>query len=91
MVHRAAGRADPQIAALWHGINHERLARSRTTATALARKAAIRGTVAHTTRTLWTLTLPEVYVAQVHGAGVAPATYQRWLSDLLINALLPDK
>ena len=88
---RAAGRADPQIAALWQAINHERLARSRTTATALTRKAAIRGTAAHAARTLWTLTLPELYVAQVDGAGITPATYQRWLGEVLINALLPDE
>jgi AcrR family transcriptional regulator len=88
---RAAGRADPQIAALWQGINDERLARSRTTATALTRKAAIRGTAAHAARTLWTLTLPELYVAQVDGARITPATYQRWLGEVLINALLPDE
>jgi hypothetical protein len=57
---------------------------------ALARKAQIRGTVAHAARTLWTLTLPEVYGAQVHNAGVTAATYERWLGDVLSAALLPD-
>ena len=87
---RAAGRADGEIARLWRDINDDRLARARTTATALARKTPIRGTVARAARTLWTLTLPELYVAQVEGAGLTGDSYQRWLADLLVAALLPD-
>jgi AcrR family transcriptional regulator len=87
---RAAARADARIDAIWREINDERLARSRKTATALARKAQLRASVAHATRTLWTLTLPELYGAQVHGAGVTAATYERWLGDVLVAALLPD-
>jgi AcrR family transcriptional regulator len=87
---RAAARADAAIDAIWHDINDERLTRARRTATALARKAQLRGTVAYTARTLWTLTLPEVYGAQVDSAGVTAATYQRWLGDVLVSALLAD-
>lgn len=87
---RAAARADEGIEAIWRDINDERLSRARKTATALAGKAQLRGTVAHAERTLWTLTLPEVYSAQVHSAGVTAATYERWLGDVLVAALLPD-
>ena len=87
---RAAARADSGIEAIWREINDERLTRARKTAAALARKAQLRGTVAHAARTLWTLTLPELYGAQVHSAGVTPATYERWLADVLVAALLRD-
>ena len=87
---RAAARADAQIDAIWRDINDERLTRARKTATALARKAQLRGSVAHAARTLWTLTLPELYSAQVQGAGVTAATYERWLGDVLVAALLAD-
>jgi AcrR family transcriptional regulator len=87
---RAAARADAQIDAVWRDINDERLTRARKTATALARKAQLRGSVAHAARTLWTLTLPELYGAQVHDAGVTAATYERWLGDVLVAALLAD-
>jgi AcrR family transcriptional regulator len=87
---RAAARADAEIDAIWHDISAERLARARRTAAALARKAKLRGTVAHTARTLWALTLPELYGAQRHSAGVTAATYERWLGDVLIAALLCD-
>jgi AcrR family transcriptional regulator len=87
---RAAARADAQIDAIWRDINDERLIRARKTATALAHKAQLRGSVAHAARTLWTLTLPELYGAQVHSAAVTAATYERWLGDVLVAALLPD-
>ena len=87
---RAAARADAEIDAIWRDINDERVTRARKTATALARKAQLRGTVAHTARTLWTLTLPELYGAQVHSGGVSAATYEHWLGDVLVATLLPD-
>jgi AcrR family transcriptional regulator len=87
---RAAARADAEIDGTWRDINDERLTRARTTATALARKTQLRGTVAHTARTLWTLTLPELYGAQVHSGAVSAATYERWLGDVLVATLLPD-
>jgi AcrR family transcriptional regulator len=87
---RAAARVDGEIDRLWRDINDDRLARARATASALARKAPLRGTVARSARTLWTLTLPELYVVQIDGAGLSGDTYQRWLADLLVAALLPD-
>ena len=87
---RAAARADAEIDAIWRDINHERLIRARKTASALARKARLRGSVAHAARTLWTLTLPELYGAQVHSGGASAATYERWLGDVLMATLLPD-
>jgi len=87
---RAAARAEPDIDAIWRDINDERLTRARKTASALARKAQLRGTVTHAARTLWTLTLPELYGAQIHSAGVTAAAYERWLGDVLVAALLPD-
>jgi AcrR family transcriptional regulator len=88
---RAAARADADIDAIWREINADRLARARRTATVLARKAELRGSVAHAARTLWTLTLPEIYVAQVENGGVTPAGYERWLGDVLVAALLPGR
>jgi AcrR family transcriptional regulator len=87
---RAAARTDAHIDTIWREINDERLARARRTATNLGRKTQTRGTVAHGARTLWTLTLPEIYVAQVHSGGVTPAAYERWLGDVLVAALIPD-
>jgi AcrR family transcriptional regulator len=87
---RAAARTDAEIDRLWRHISDDRLGRSHATATALARKTRLRGTVAQTARTLWTLTLPELYVVQLEGAGLTSDTYQRWLADLLVAALLPD-
>jgi AcrR family transcriptional regulator len=85
---RAAAASDCEIEALWQGINEERLARSRTSARRLASKAKLRTTVAGTTRTLWTLSGPELYVLQIHGGGLNPDDYERWLGDLLVAALL---
>ena len=89
----AADLRDPGVGGidrLWRDIRDDRLARSRATATALARKTPIRGTVARTARTLWTLTPPELYVVQIERPGLTGDTYRRWLVDLRGAALLPD-
>ena len=85
---RAAAASDEEIAALWQDIHDERLARSRTTAKRLATKAKLRTTRAEAVRTLWTLTVPELYVIQTETAGLDPDGYERWLGDLLVAALL---
>jgi AcrR family transcriptional regulator len=85
---RAAALGDSEIEALWQGIHDDRLARSRTTARSLAKKAKLRGTVLETARTLWTLSVPELYVLQVQGADFSPDDYERWLGDLLVAAVL---
>ncbi len=85
---RGAALGDSEIEALWRGIHADRLARSRTTARSLAKKAKLRGTVPETARTLWTLSVPELYVLQVQGADFSPDDYERWLADLLVTAVL---
>jgi AcrR family transcriptional regulator len=85
---RAAAASDGEIEALWRSINDERLARSRISARRLASKAKLRTTVAGATRTLWALSGPELYVLQIHGGGLDPDDYERWLGDLFVSALL---
>ena len=88
---RAAARGDVDIAALWQDIQDDRLSRSRTTARRLAKKGKLRGTVPETARTLWVLSVPELYVLQIQGANFSPDDYERWLGDLLVAAVLePD-
>ncbi|MGB0094585.1 MAG: helix-turn-helix domain-containing protein [Solirubrobacteraceae bacterium] len=85
---RAAAASDDEIATLWQDIHDDRLRRSQITAKRLASKGKLRTTHAQTVRTLWTLTVPELYVVQTHTAGLTPNQYERWLADLLVTALL---
>jgi AcrR family transcriptional regulator len=85
---RATTASDEQIMALWQGIHDDRLRRARITAKRLEGKAKLRTTRAQAARTLWTLTVPELYVVQIHTAGLTPDQYERWLGDLLVAALL---
>ena len=85
---RAAAAADQQIDGLWQDFHDERVGRSRTSAERLANKARLHTTVADAARTLWTLSVPEIYVLQVARGGLSAADYERWLGDLLIAALL---
>ena len=85
---RAAAVSDGDIEALWQGINDERLARAHASARRLASKAKLRTTVGEAARTLWVLSVPELYVLQIHTGGLDPDDYERWLGDLLVAALL---
>ena len=85
---RATAARDHEIAALWHDISNERLARSRTSAQRLAAKATLRTSVPEAAHTLWALTVPELYVLHVKESGRRPEAYQRWLADVLIAVLL---
>lgn len=85
---RATAARDEEIAALWRAIHDDRLARAHTTAERLATKAELRGTQSEAVHTLWTLTVPELYVLQTEAVGLAPDAYERWLADLLVAALL---
>jgi AcrR family transcriptional regulator len=85
---RATAARDSQIATLWHDINNERLARARTSAQRLAAKTTLRTSMPEAAHTLWALTAPELYILHVTELGRRPDTYQRWLADLLIAALL---
>ena len=86
---RASAVGDEKLAGLWQTINHERLARSRTTAKNLGAKTELRTGFIQTARTLWTLSGPELYVLQVDGGGASPNQYEAWLADLLVTAILP--
>ena len=85
---RAAAASDSDIDALWRAINDERLARARTSAERLASKAKLRTTIGAAALTLWTLSVPELYVLQIHVGGQKADDYERWLGDLLVAALL---
>jgi AcrR family transcriptional regulator len=85
---RAAAASDGDIEALWREINEERLGRGRTSAGRLASKAKLRTTIDEAARTLWALSIPELYVLQIHAGGLSPDDYERWLGDLLVAALL---
>jgi AcrR family transcriptional regulator len=85
---RAAAASDSDIEALWRAINDERLVRARTSASRLASKAKLRTTVGEAARTLWALSVPELYVLQIHAGCLSPDEYERWLGDLLVAALL---
>jgi primosomal protein N'' len=84
---RIASAVDENIAALWQTINDDRVIRAQTTAERLASKTRLRASVPATARTLWALTLPEIYVVQVHHGQLAADDYERWLSDLLVGAI----
>jgi AcrR family transcriptional regulator len=84
---RIAATVDETIAALWQTINDDRVKRSQTTAKRLAAKTRLRASIPATARTLWALTLPEVYVLQVHHGRLSPDRYERWLADLLLGAI----
>jgi AcrR family transcriptional regulator len=85
---RSAAASDREIEALWRCINEERLGRARTSASRLASKAKLRTTIDEAARTLWALSVPELYVLQIHTGGLTPDDYERWLGDLLDAALL---
>ena len=85
---RAAAASDSDIEALWRAINDERLARARTSTERLASKAKLRTTIGAAALTLWTLSVPELYVLQIHVGGQKADDYERWLGDLLVAALL---
>ena len=85
---RIAAASDDQAATLWTTIDTERVERATLTAKSLATKVLLRASVPATARTLWALTLPEIYILQVHHHDLTPERYQRWLADLLIAAVL---
>ena len=84
---RLAAAVDENIATLWQAINDDRVKRAQTTAKRLATKTRLRASVAATARSLWALTLPEIYVLQVHHGNLNADQYERWLADLLLGAI----
>jgi len=89
---RSAARADPVVQAVVHKLEEERHRRGRLNARALVDKGALRPGIsaAEAARTLWILTVPELYLRQVRELGLTADNYERWLASLLQHALLPD-
>jgi hypothetical protein len=89
---RSAARADADVAAVVQHLEEERHRRGRLSARALVDKGALRPGIsaAEAARTLWTLTVPELYLRYVRELGLNADTYERWLASLLQHALLPD-
>lgn len=89
---RGGARGDPELQAVAHNLEEERHRRSRLSARALVEKGALRPGISavEAARTLWTLTVPELYVRQVRELGLTADAYERWLASLLQHALLPD-
>lgn len=85
---RAATVRDEEILEVWQAFHDDRFRRARMTAKRLESKARLRTTEAQAVRTLWTLTVPELYVVETLTAGRTPDQYERWLADLLIAVLL---
>jgi hypothetical protein len=54
------------------------------------RQSQQRQVPAATVRTLWALTVPELYLRQVRELGLTADADERWLASLLQHALLPD-
>jgi AcrR family transcriptional regulator len=89
---RSAARADPEVEAVARNLEEERHRRSRLSARALVDKGALRPGIGaeEAARTLWTLTVPELYLRQVRELGLTADAYELWLASLLRHALLPD-
>ena len=89
---RSAARADPEVEAVVRHLEEERHRRGRLSARALVDKSALRPGIsaAEAARTLWTLTVPELYLRQVRELGLPADAYEQWLASVLQHALLPD-
>jgi AcrR family transcriptional regulator len=86
---RAAAHLDRELAAIWTGIDADRLARARRTARSLLGKAPRRVRLGReeTAVTLLTLTAAEVFTTHL-ATGRSAAQYERWLAHVLRAALL---
>jgi AcrR family transcriptional regulator len=89
---RSAARADPEVETVLGHLEAERHRRGQLSAAALVDKGALRPgmSAAEAARTLWTLTVPELYLRQVRELGLSAGSYERWLASLMQHALLPD-
>jgi hypothetical protein len=73
-------------------LEEERHRRSLLSARALVDKGALRLGISavEAARTLWILTVPELYLRQVRDLALTADAYERWLASLLQHALLAD-
>jgi AcrR family transcriptional regulator len=85
---RAAAPLDQRLSQEWDRLQANRLDRSRRTARSLmAKTRRTRMTREEAALTLVTLNGPELYTTYL-SAGRTPQQYERWLADLLVQALL---
>ena len=86
---QGAATADPEIAALLHGLGASRLKDNRLMAQVLARNQALAPgmTIERATDLLWALSSAEVYRLLVVERGWLPEAYEQWLAACLIEQL----
>jgi AcrR family transcriptional regulator len=90
LVIRAAAPAEPEIDALWKGIESDFHENQGRIAKSLQKKGALRSglSVRRATDILWTLNHPDVYQLLVGSRGWTPAQYEKWLGDAFCSELL---
>ncbi len=89
----SAAGADPEIAALYKRQRQDRYRDERRIARSLARKRALRQGLseAQAADIIWAIATTRTYRALVHERGWSTDAYERWLGDLLVNALLGER
>ena len=87
---RGAAFGEPDIEALWAGIQAEFHANQRAIVQSLEDKGALRAglDVAAATDILWALDHPSTYWLLAGDRGWKPERYEQWLGDLLCAQLL---
>jgi AcrR family transcriptional regulator len=87
---RTAASSDPDIAALWDGIEAKLLAVQRAIVEQLHASGALAEPLTLTTATdiLWTLNHPALWQLLVRGRGWTGEQYERWLGDTFCSQLL---
>jgi AcrR family transcriptional regulator len=89
-VMKNAARAEPEIGETLRNLQQYRYANLSTLATRLHELRALRAglSVEDASRTLWTITSPEVRQMLLDGAGWTIDKYRAWLEDTLVAVLL---
>ena len=89
---RSSAVTDPEISALLHDSDHERLSRMQHHARFLAERNYLRDgiTVAEATDVLWTCSSVEIYDLLVLQRGWSPPRFARFIADFMIASLLRD-
>jgi TetR/AcrR family transcriptional regulator of autoinduction and epiphytic fitness len=92
LVMAAAAGSDPEIADMYQRQQQARYRDQRVVARYLSRKGALRTGLseAHAADILWTLANPHTYRALVHERQWTTDEYERWLTLVLISALLEE-
>jgi len=92
IVLRQAAGSDPELAADYQQTRRRRYQEQSVITAELARRRTLRPELGASAAAdiLWTLSAPETYEALVLERGWPAESYERWLADTLITALLPD-